>query len=73
MDRDDRWQHLVNVSFTLSEKVAAGGQPGEGRLAEARALLEEVLEVFPASIDPVEDFEGYAIRRLALALRDSLA
>ncbi len=63
--RQDRWQHLVAGAFALDE--------GEGdREARVRALLESVLEVFPESIDPVEDFEGYAVRRLALALRRKL-
>jgi hypothetical protein len=71
MSRTDRWQHLVERAFRLSETVSAGGAPAASR-AEALALLDSVLEVFPVSIDPVEDFEGYAVRRLALALREAL-
>lgn len=71
MSRTDRWQHLVEGAFRLSEAVAAGRAPAT-RAADAVDLLDSVLEVFPASIDPVEDFEGYAVRRLALALREAL-
>jgi hypothetical protein len=35
-------------------------------------MLESFLEVFPSSVDPVDDFEGYAIRRVLLALRRAL-
>ncbi|HEY0840028.1 MAG TPA: hypothetical protein VGD74_07565 [Vulgatibacter sp.] len=43
-------------------------------MSRDRALefLNGVLEVFPSSIDPVDDFEGYAVRRMALALRETL-
>ena len=34
--------------------------------------LDNVLEVFPADLDPVDDFEGWAVRRLALSLRRAL-
>jgi len=61
-DRADRWQHLVAGAFRLSEA------PAERAPAEARTLLHSVLEVFPETLDPVEDFEGYAVRRLAKSL-----
>jgi hypothetical protein len=70
MQRDDRWQNLVSGAFRLGES--------EGRLqdgpsaAQALAYLDNVLEVFGPSIDPVTDFEGYAVRRMALALRQAL-
>lgn len=70
--RDDRWQNLVQGAFDLSEKLSAGEAPAAARAEEARRLLDSVLEVFGPSIDPVEDFEGYAVRRLALALREAL-
>jgi len=35
-------------------------------------LIESALEVFPSSLHPVEDYEGYAVRRLLLALRTRL-
>lgn len=65
-DREDRWQNLVNAAFLLDSGRA-------GALQDATALVEHVLEVFGPTIDPVEDFEGYAVRRFALALREALA
>ena len=38
----------------------------------AAERLDSTLEIFPAGTDPVEDFEGYAVRRLLLALRPLL-
>jgi len=34
--------------------------------------LDNVLYVFGPNIDPVRDYEGYAVRRMALALRAAL-
>lgn len=70
MGRVDRWQNLVNGSFSLCERAVAG----DPEVSRDRALefLNGVLEVFSSSIDPVDDFEGYAVRRMALALRETL-
>lgn len=64
--RVDRWQHLVTGAFRLDEMAPDRLGP------EARAYLYSVLEVFPEGLDPVEDFEGYAIRRMATALLRAL-
>jgi hypothetical protein len=61
----DRWANLVNTAFLLDQ---APRQPGPEGLRPALAMLESALEVFPPALDPVEDFEGYAVRRLLLAL-----
>ena len=61
--REDRWLNLVNASFGLAER---GGRN------EALAYLDNVLYVFGPNIDPVRDYEGYAVRRMALALRAAL-
>lgn len=58
--REDRWQHLVTAAALLEQG------------ADADELLASALEVFSRSVDPVEDFEGYAVRRFLLALEDSL-
>jgi hypothetical protein len=71
--REDRWGHLVHAAFLLEE--ARGGPedaPAE-RLRRVRATLDSLLEVFPPEVDPVDDFEGYALRRLAQALQRALA
>lgn len=64
--RVDRWQHLVSGAFRLDEA------PPERVAAEARVLLHSVLEVFPAGLDPIEEFEAYAVRRLAASLLRAL-
>ncbi len=68
-ERMDRWQNLVNAAFLLDE---AKDGAGPVRVERARAALENVLEVFPGSLDPVDDFEAWAVRRLALALHRTL-
>jgi hypothetical protein len=72
--RTDRWQSLVTGAFLLEESLKATPPPSDTRQPGALAVsyLDSVLEVFPSSVDPVEDFEGYAIRRMALALRRAL-
>jgi hypothetical protein len=73
--RDDRWQNLVKSAFWLDEQRADGdGQPLtlELRAQRIRAVLENVLEVFPSQLDPVEDFEAFAVRRFVLSLHRGL-
>lgn len=69
MARDDRWQHLVQLAFRLSESVQ---DPESPAAREAVRALDSALEVFGPEIDPIEDFEGYALRRLLLALRTAI-
>jgi hypothetical protein len=68
--REDRWQNLVHGAFLLDEGLASTSE--EERLHCASAMLDSFLEVFPSSVDPVDDFEGYAVRRLLLSLRRAL-
>ncbi|HSP78185.1 MAG TPA: hypothetical protein VLQ93_06630 [Myxococcaceae bacterium] len=71
--RDDRWQNVLQTAFHLEEQLSSGrGDPPEENGRQVCALLDNLLEVFPSSIDPVEDFEGFAVRRLAQALRRAL-
>lgn len=67
MSRDDRWQHLVTCAFALEEA------PAEARQVELARVLASVAEVFPRTLDPVEDFEGYAVRRFVLALTEAVS
>ncbi len=69
--RTDRWQSLVVGAFRLEEALSAkeGSEQGAGA---ALRYLNNLLEVFPTSLDPLEDFEGYAVRRMVLALRHAL-
>jgi hypothetical protein len=59
--KDDRWSHLVSAAFQL-----------EAARLEPVTLVDSALEVFDAELDPVRDFEGYAVRRFLLALRQVL-
>ncbi len=70
MADDNRWANLVNTAFLLDQ---APRSPGPEGLRPALAMIESALEVFPATVDPVEDFEGYAVRRLLLALNAVLS
>lgn len=72
--RTDRWQSLVAGAFRLEETLTAREKEGErpGALSPALLYLDSLLEVFPPNLDPVEDFEGYAVRRMTLALRRAL-
>jgi len=65
--REDRWQNLVQSAFRLEEQLGT-----DNREQHVRALLDNVLEVFDSRVDPLEDFEGYAVRRLAQALHRAL-
>lgn len=67
MHAENRWTHLANAAFRLGE---ASGK--EDRLKSALEVIDSATEVFPPSIDPVDDLEGYAVRRMLLAFRDLL-
>lgn len=60
--RSNRWAHLVHGAFRLNET------PPESLSVAAGDYLRGVLEVFPRDIDPADDFEGYAVRRLAMSV-----
>ncbi len=71
--RDDRWQNVLQAAFRLEEQLSPEmGDTPENSGPQVCALLDNLLEVFPSSIDPVDDFEGFAVRRLAQALRRAL-
>jgi hypothetical protein len=71
--RDDRWQNLVTGAFNLDDELASVRVRGSvARRRLAIEYLDSILEVFPSDLDPVEDFEGYAVRRLAQSLRRAL-
>ena len=66
--REDRWQHLVHAAELLEEP----GTDALKRRARLEVLLCSLLEVFPSTLDPVDDFEAWALRRFTQALRKSL-
>ncbi|HZH76378.1 MAG TPA: hypothetical protein VEY88_10105 [Archangium sp.] len=70
MTPDNRWANLVNTAFLLDQ---APKRPGPEGLRPALVMIESALEVFPSTVEPVEDFEGYAVRRLLLALHAALS
>ncbi len=71
--RDDRWQNLVTGAFHLDDELASVRVRGSvARRRLAIEYLDSILEVFPADLDPVKDFEGYAVRRFAQSLQRAL-
>lgn len=71
--RTDRWQNLVSRAFLLEEQLqTSGGTARPDGVKAAVAYLESTLDVFPSSVDPVEDFEGYAVRRMVQGLLAAL-
>lgn len=71
--RNDRWQNLVARAFLLEEQLkSTEGTARPDGLKAAVDYLESTLEVFPNSVDPVEDFEGYAVRRMVQGLLAAL-
>lgn len=57
------WKHLLFAAESLVELPR-----NEKVIAEVRRLLDSLEEHFPRSIDPVEDFPAYSVRRFCLAL-----
>jgi hypothetical protein len=70
MAHDNRWANLVNTAFLLDQIPSRSGPEG---LRPALTMIQSALEVFPSTLDPVEDFEGYAVRRLLLSLNAILS
>lgn len=60
-----RWASLTSAAFRLDALTAPS-------VRDALAALDAVLEVFDATIEPVDDGEGAAVRRFALSLRRAL-
>jgi hypothetical protein len=71
--REDRWQHMVHAALLLEEQLGQQDlAAAQERRRRVQALLDSLLEVFPSSLDPVDDFEGFAVRKLAQALQRAL-
>ena len=71
--REDRWQNMVHAALLLEEQVtSADPASAQQRRRQVQVLLGSLLEVFPSSVDPVDDFEGFAVRKLAQALQRAL-
>jgi hypothetical protein len=65
----ERWRHLCQTAFQLEDLR----EEGPAAAGAALALVDSALEVFTSRIDPTDDLEGYAVRRLLLALRPTLS
>ena len=73
MGNIERWGKLIE----LSEQIGAAGPgshaaPPQQVLAEVRSALLEIDVMFPRSIDPVDDLEGYCVRRFSKAMLAAL-
>ncbi len=75
-----RWEHLVQIAFQLAETVddldlrdiGDKSHSPDKRVLACLEALDDLLEVFPSDIDPVEDLPGYGLRRLMTSLRRAL-
>lgn len=71
-DADARWTHLMNAAFHLQQEE--GREPSlktSLRQSLIRESLDSALEAFPPA-EPLDDYAGFAVRRLLLALRQHL-
>ncbi|MFZ5445067.1 MAG: hypothetical protein ACOZQL_34070 [Myxococcota bacterium] len=57
MTHATRWARVISAAEEISRNPEA-----------ARAQLETLLEHFERDVDPVDDFEGFAVRQLVSAL-----
>lgn len=63
---------MVSGAFLLEQRLA-GAKSQSDRLKCIREYLATLEEVFPSSVDPVDDFEGFAARRMIRTLLEGLA
>lgn len=66
----DRWHQMIDGAELVSTRIGQLEDCPQAHLDHAIEYLESVLEAFPSSIDPVQDLEGYAIRRMARAVQE---
>jgi hypothetical protein len=61
------WKHLLYVADAISQIPT-----DKNALNELVGLLNSLEVHFPRTIDPVDDFRAYAVRRFCMALRKTL-
>ena len=68
------WNRVLSLAEEVgSIKVKPGEGPSSGAaMREVLSALLELEELFPKGIDPVDDLEGYCVRRLVRAIRRAL-
>lgn len=66
--QQNRWLYLTGVAARLTELGREGGPDTVAVLDEIETNLLGLNDVFTRDIDPLSDMEGYAVRRLSLAL-----
>ncbi len=62
MSTHPRWDHLVAQPFAIDDA------PADSLLEQTQAALASLDEVFPRSLDPIDDPAGYAVRRFVRAV-----
>ncbi len=65
------WEMMVSGAFLLEQRLARASSEAE-RVKCVREYLATLEEVFPSSLDPVDDFEAFAARRLIRAVLSGL-
>ena len=73
-ERSDRWQSLIHASEHITfassrDDFARSQESGFVVLEQVRSLKE----IFGPALDPVDDFEGYAVRQLLKSLEAVLS
>lgn len=63
----EKWKHVIYAAETLS-----GIERSPTSIEQIIKCLDEIEEVFPKTVDPVEDFEGYALRQFTKAIKSAL-
>lgn len=63
----EKWKHVIYTAEALSEMTR-----DPASIENVIKCLDDIEEVFPKTLDPVEEFEGYALRQFSKALKSAL-
>jgi hypothetical protein len=68
---EELWMSLVRAAHSLEEDVRDATP--EAARERAFATVQTIVEIFPRTLDPFTEFEGYAVRQFAKALLAALS